>query len=72
MLPSDRAESMYQTLLKKVDFIEKDLLPSSDKIGDMEDFEQQVYMKLTQDQIATVLLNGVLENIIHRKDQSAT
>lgn len=42
------------------------------KIGETEDFEQQVFMRLTQDQISTVLLNGVLENIIHRKDQSAT
>lgn len=42
------------------------------KIGVTEDFEQQVFMRLTQDQISTVLLNGVLENIIHRKDQSAT
>jgi len=63
---------MYQTLLNKVDFIERDLLPSTHKLGDSEDFEQQVFMKLTQDQISTVLLNGVLENIIHRKDQTAT
>jgi len=38
---------MYQTLLNKVDFIERDLLPSTQKLGDSEDFEQQVFMKLT-------------------------
>ena len=47
LLPSDRAESMYQTLLSKVDFIERDLLPSNNKIGETEEFEQQVFMKLT-------------------------
>jgi hypothetical protein len=70
LLPSDRNETLYQAILGQMDQVERDLIPPGQRLGDSEDFENLVFLKLTQDQISTVLLNGVLDNIIHRKDQN--
>ena len=62
-LPSDRQkETFEQYILSNLDGLERDLIPDM-RTDDIEHF---IFLKLEQNQINTILLNGILEHILHK------
>ena len=62
-LPSDRQkETFEQYILSNLENLENQLIPDM-RTDDIEHF---VFLKLEQNQINTILLNGILEHILHK------
>ena len=63
LLPSDRQkENFNKLIMSSLDNMERDLIPDM-RTDDIEHF---IFLKLEQNQINTILLNGILENILHK------
>ena len=62
-LPSDRQKENFDKLIiGSLDNLERDLIPDM-RTDDIEHF---MFLKMEQNQINTILLNGILENILHK------
>jgi hypothetical protein len=62
-LPSDRQKETFDKhVLNCLDNLENELIPDM-RTDDIEHF---IFLKLEQNQINTILLNGILEHILHK------